>query len=237
MSIHYDLKRLTVKIFNRFIHKKTNLVAALLTVEQSSPQTSTDALLPVPPPHGLLRGGPGSRRQLRQILVIQVQTLGLVLIQRRDDPVIPEQREREEKHTQAPKLSNTHTGICNKCVRPPPHLSIPSPIRSSPSPSSSSSPGRCDSPSSPSDSSSKGGRSRPGLEVMSPLLEARLGLVAMWYDSEESCPTTQNNIDKLLQLLLFKYRNIFCNRPPSLSVLNEFIKLQSLALVFYTVRF
>lgn len=110
MSIHYDLKRLTVKIFNRFIHKKTNLVAALLTVEQSSPQTSTDALLPVPPPHGLLGGGPGSRRQLRQILVIQVQTLGLVLIQRRDDPVIPEQREREEKQTQAPKLSNTHTG-------------------------------------------------------------------------------------------------------------------------------
>lgn len=111
MSIHYDLKRLTVKIFNRFIHKKTNLVAALLTVEQSSPQTSTDALLPVPPPHGLLGGGPGSRRQLRQILVIQVQTLGLVLIQRRDDPVIPEQRERGETNSSSKTFQHTHGNL------------------------------------------------------------------------------------------------------------------------------
>lgn len=62
------------------------------------------------------------------------------------------------------------------------HLSIPSPISSSPSSSSSA---RCPSPRSPSDSSSKGGRSRPGLDVRSPLLETWFGLVA-WKDSEES---------------------------------------------------
>lgn len=56
-------------------------------------------------------------------------------------------------------------------------------MSSSPSPSSSS--GTL-SPSRPSDSSSKGGRSLPGLEVRSPRLEPRLGLVAMLKDSDES---------------------------------------------------
>lgn len=145
MSIHYDLKQLTVKIFNRFIHKKTNLVAALLTVEQSSPQTSTDALLPVPPPHGLLRGGPGSRRQLRQILVIQVQTLGLVLIQRRDDPVIPEQRERGETnsssktshHTHGKSVTSASVLLLTSPSRPrsgPLHLPLPPPLRADATP-------------------------------------------------------------------------------------------------------
>lgn len=55
------------------------------------------------------------------------------------------------------------------------YLSIPSPMSSSPSSSSSGSPSV---PRSPSDSSSKGGRSRPGLDVKaSPRRELRTGLV------------------------------------------------------------
>lgn len=43
-------------------------------------------------------------------------------------------------------------------------------------------------PRSPSDSSSKGGRSRPGLDVKaSPRRELRTGLVTAACDSEESC--------------------------------------------------
>lgn len=62
----------------------------VLTVQQSSPQPSTEALLPVPPSHGLLGSSTGSRRQLRQILVIQVQTFCLILIQCRNGPIVPE---------------------------------------------------------------------------------------------------------------------------------------------------
>lgn len=66
-----------------------------------------------------------------------------------------------------------------------PYLSIPSPMSSSPSSSSSGSPSV---PRSPSDSSSKGGRSRPGLDVKaSPRRELRTGLVTAACDSEESC--------------------------------------------------
>ncbi|TNN34068.1 hypothetical protein EYF80_055768 [Liparis tanakae] len=64
---------------------------------------------------------------------------------------------------------------------------LPSSHCSSPSPSSSSSSSWTGaSPIRPSDSSSKGGRSRPGLEVISPLLGGRRGLEAPGSGSEES---------------------------------------------------
>lgn len=73
-----------------------------------------------------------------------------------------------------------------------PYLSIPSPMSSSPSSSSSGSPSV---PRSPSDSSSKGGRSRPGLDVKaSPRRELRTGLVAAACDSEESCGDRRDRV-------------------------------------------
>lgn len=65
-------------------------------------------------------------------------------------------------------------------------------MSSSPSSSSSGSPSV---PRSPSDSSSKGGRSRPGLDVKaSPRRELRTGLVAAACDSEESCKDRRERV-------------------------------------------
>lgn len=101
---------------------------------------------------------------------------------------------RSQTHNKLPAKLSVDAGIEWK------YLSMPSPISSSPSSSSSSTGPSV--PSSPSDSSSKGGKSRPGLEVrasvrreLRPGLEVRgsllrgrrAGLEAVVKDSDDSC--------------------------------------------------